>query len=836
MIRFCDKEVCCIVENELNRKQLIEYFLNGHRNELVCILDEEGKYTGKITYDSLLGKDIRDSINSDYLVLDKNIWKNGRKYFSQCKKEFGGVEFLPVLDKEHHLLCFAWQDDEANRELRMLDELMNCCGALDFKEFYSEVDCVIVDGCNELAYFLIKYLKNIGVLVYAPGKMWKAIGIDDIADVKTKEETLDYRRLTIYSEGIEPKTAEKRSSVSAEFECIDLIYEENIRRGLISDTTGNFQSMLENIKGKQIAIIGIGENSLNAYDFLLENGIDINCFILEKEGYQEKRLFDKQILTREEAEKYAENLIFVETCSKYSAWGFGGVDFYYYLGYKRNEKFFLLQDYIDIPKRGLLNVMNNIMKLPERKLILTGDIWLCLKLRKILENQNGCMRGRIVYCDVLGEYTEENKKMILVDADEICGLDICLLLTPGYYGCRLVSKGHIINYGKTRREKYLIELKKYNVNNILLYPVENFIFIKDNICKIINQNSKLKIKKIILGSIVSHSGNDFFRGLLDNHSQIVMIGKNYLSNNLYSICIRLATERADDILSLFWKLYNEGQLAEWEDDKKARFSQSMKEMLDEKDKFSSQELFIMIHISYAKIWRKEIEDMSRLVIYWEPHNISRVMLENYAEWLGDICDSGYLINIVRNTVMRAGSCLKFTEKIDQRFSSSGKDIFLDLLFCRNIEKEYDGWKRLLFRFEDLKCKPQKELERLCDELEIAWSDTLLETTENGKKSYVGNVTGFDLAPVYYEYEEYFSSFDRFRISLILAAWQKKYGYPYVNSLRFSRRELQEMFAKKFRFEAKLRFSNVEEEMEFQMWKKKLLCDRLWMNRRMEICE
>lgn len=283
-------------------------------------------------------------------------------------------------------------------------------------------------------------------------------------------------------------------------------------------------------------------------------------------------------------------------------------------------------------------------------------------------------------------------------------------------------------------------------------------------------------------------------------------------------------------------MYNEGQLAEWEDDKKARFSQSMKEMLDEKDKFSSQELFIMIHISYAKIWRKEIEDMSRLVIYWEPHNISRVMLENYAEWLGDICDSGYLINIVRNTVMRAGSCLKFTEKIDQRFSSSGKDIFLDLLFCRNIEKEYDGWKRLLFRFEDLKCKPQKELERLCDELEIAWSDTLLETTENGKKSYVGNVTGFDLAPVYYEYEEYFSSFDRFRISLILAAWQKKYGYPYVNSLRFSRRELQEMFAKKFRFEAKLRFSNVEEEMEFQMWKKKLLCDRLWMNRRMEICE
>lgn len=65
MIRFCDKEVCCVGE-ELNRQDLVAYFLNGHRQEIICIIDNQGKYRGKITYDSLLGKDLEASINREY--------------------------------------------------------------------------------------------------------------------------------------------------------------------------------------------------------------------------------------------------------------------------------------------------------------------------------------------------------------------------------------------------------------------------------------------------------------------------------------------------------------------------------------------------------------------------------------------------------------------------------------------------------------------------------------------------------------------------------------------------------------------------------------------------
>lgn len=152
------------------------------------------------------------------------------------------------------------------------------------------------------------------------------------------------------------------------------------------------------------------------------------------------------------------------------------------------------------------------------------------------------------------------------------------------------------------------------------------------------------------------------------------------------------------------------------------------------------------------------------------------------------------------------------------------------------KKEYEGWKRLVIRFEDLKCNPQKELLMICDKLGIAWSDTLLETTVHGELASFHGVSGFDLRPVYRTYEEYFSEFDRFRISLITGPWQKQYGYPYVNSLDFNRCELREMFKKRFRFEEKLVFYSDEEKLVFRKWLSGLISDCLQMTRRKEILE
>jgi hypothetical protein len=48
MLRFCDKEIETVYYSELDRSQLITYFLNGHRYDPVCVVTETGEFYGII--------------------------------------------------------------------------------------------------------------------------------------------------------------------------------------------------------------------------------------------------------------------------------------------------------------------------------------------------------------------------------------------------------------------------------------------------------------------------------------------------------------------------------------------------------------------------------------------------------------------------------------------------------------------------------------------------------------------------------------------------------------------------------------------------------------------
>lgn len=104
MIRFCDKEICCVTEEQLDRQQLLEYFINGHRSELVCVLDKEGKFKGSVTYLALLGRELADSINQNYLILDETIWEKGRQCLEGYPVQFGVETMVPVVDREKFIM------------------------------------------------------------------------------------------------------------------------------------------------------------------------------------------------------------------------------------------------------------------------------------------------------------------------------------------------------------------------------------------------------------------------------------------------------------------------------------------------------------------------------------------------------------------------------------------------------------------------------------------------------------------------------------------------------------------------------------------------------------
>ena len=501
---------------------------------------------------------------------------------------------------------------------------------------------------------------------------------------------------------------------------------------------------------------------------------------------------------------------------------------YCYWGCKRNETFFTIKDYMDIPGTGWLNILRNLLLNTKKRLILMGDIHLCTIMRQLLEKEGS---ERIRYLDVLN--TEESDK---VDIQR----DICMLLCPEYYGPLLEEERGVESY-KALRKKYMGKIPVSDGSWLLEYSVENEKFMMREHPAENDWQCSLKVKGIIIGSIEASSGNILFRNLLDNHPQILMIEYGYLNHNLFSICLRLAVEEKDAILPLFWKFFEdeEGRRNEnWQEDfpDKEKFNKCMRKMLAETNIVTSQKLFIMFHVAYAKMWGREIRDIASMVIYWEPHFVPRDVCESYAQWLDGVCSEQCIINIVRNICAQTGSCLKNLEAVN--FFSNGKfHVFQVVTGVPDFEKkDYAGWKRVIVRFEDLKCNPRETLTAICRETGISWSDTLLETTSHGLQSSYADIKGFDLRPVYRTYEEYFSSFDRFRISVIRGSWQKLYGYPHVSSLDFSKRELQEMFLKEFRFEKRLVYCNNDEKERIKKWEKRLISDCLQMTRRREILD
>lgn len=762
MLRLCDKEICCVAEEQLDRQQ------------------------------------------------------------------FGVETLIPVIDMNRNLLCFAYKDDEADQELRMLDELMEHRSALGFSDIYPQYDSVLIHGSNELAYYFYIYLRKQGILVNVSGDLWEYFqSLQDLYR-ETDTETIDYKKLEIYGEGIYTKESrlELRSSVSPEFEPIDRIYEANILEGVMKDTEYSIDDILKKLKGKLIALVSkdmaaLSVYALNAYDFFLAHGIDICCFVTNvNEG--EQRIFGKSVMQRNHAMEKWEDIIFVQVDKKYSAWGSGETNVYHCLGYKRNKRFFLLQDYTELPVNGMKCVLEHWLNHTSGRMVLTGDLRMCYAMQRALEASTG-QYNKIVFCDLLGRCRKENIGLQGIQWEKIQKDDYCLLLIPRYYGC-CAKENRNLDFRKEQLDKCRAALRQYGITDFLDYPFEDIEWMIAE--KVLEgyKNSERKPKRIILGAINFCSGNILFKGVLEEHPDILVMKECILGRNLYSFCVRLSMEPASRIIQTLWDLYDEIDAHGFPG--KENFGASMRKLLVGKERFSSQELFVFLHIAYAETLGMEVKNISNMTIYWEPHCVERDEIEHYAEWLDETKSEGYIINIVRNAYIRSGSNVNILE------AHRPMDRLLTTVYYPvEDKKEYAHWKRIVMKFEDLKCNPRKEMERFCGETGVEWSDKFLDVQATYK-----NISGFDLAPVYRTWEEYYSGYDRFRICLAKGPWQKKYGYPYVSSLQFSRRELQEMFLKKFRFEENLVFESNELENIYMKWRQKWMNEILWDVRRKDILE
>lgn len=812
MLRFCDEEIVIYDFERLNRNELLNYFLNGHLNDAVYIIDATDKYKGKITYQKLIScTNIYDAITLEYLVLNENIWNAARDYCRYGKT----YPLLPVLNEYGQMVCFAYDEPGANREIRMLRELTENPNAYRFCDIFPQYKCVVIYGFNELAFFFMKYLKEQGIRVCVHGELWKGYAEKEECRVP------DYNCLIIYAEGVWKKGKTWREnllrSVSVEFECIDQIYEANMRQGIIKNASIDSKKLLKDLKEdqKNVIIIGTHKIAQDVYDYFKEYGIDICCFV-EGATHHKHKLFGKPILNEFDARIRYRNIVYVECTLKNSAWG--GLDFYDYLGYHRNEGAFLIRDFFEIKGVCLKNALEG------KKIVLAGDVALCSYLNLYLYSINIKVKG---YLNIL-DYERIPNDLTMIDIKDLKEIKkdvICLIVNFDYFYLENKQKKEnnqmIIDYLK---ENGIVDYTDYFSSMISLIEIEeerNKKYTKE----------KLLPGRIVLGSIESCCGNIFFRGMLDGHPSITMISEyNFLNNNLFWICLRLSIEKSGDILKLFWEIYRNNCNESMYDS--SAFNEKMAFLLAQDETFTSQELFVMFHLAYEYMYGRDILNLNHMIIYWEPHIFPRVYLDECLKWLSSdnvLCD---IVNVVRNTCAWFGSFLKGKDKIGWNKDISFQyywTMFLGLV--SKEEKDYQGCQRVAVRFEELKCNPKQEMLKICKHWGIEWSDTFLEITVHGKVTEYHNgyykVSNFDLGPVYNVYEEYFSEFDRFRFILLNSPWQKVHGYSYINSGQFSLRELQEMFLKEFRFEEMFEFDDVNSKLKFDIKNQQLIRERLY---------
>lgn len=781
MLYFFDRKVEYVEYDKIVRQELLDYFLDGHMKDVVCVFDTAGRYMGLLTYRRMMENvSIDDALEKYYLVLDKDIWENARRLSILNRPTY------PVVDSEGRLISFAYQDTDANRELRQLRELREEPEALQFKDLYPECGCVRIYGFNELAYFFVEYLRGQGIPVQVAGRLWE--GLFESDDI----EMPDYQCMDIYAEGTWQKPENWREnllrSVSVEFECIDKIYEENIRRGLIKAADGDCNTLIGKLKkAENVAILGTDMEAQDAYDFLLKNGVEAVCFTTG--GYvSNRKLFGKPVLELAEIyRKYEKKIAFVGSRDKGSAWGIGATDYYDYIGYRRNEEFFLLKDYVEIEGDSLKTALTG------QDIVMVGDVYLCERLYRYFEENSICTAGHMRYMVLPEEDALEDVSQPCTDfGDEKRKKDMPVLLVIP----QLFLEGGEQRY-EDRKSKIVSCLTEGGYTNYIDYFSHTLAFIRmENKGKY----GELRPKRIVLGAINDHSGNYFFRGILDGHPSVMRLNDSYFNTNLFWYCVRLAGKNAKDVLRLFDKMYG----MERENDKfkdEERFRDKLRELLAERNSCTSQELFVIFHVAYMYMHGEDIGDLCDMIIYFEPHCISRDTVERYSLWIGvDGCACD-ILNMSRNICMVTGSRIKDKK----RWGGVSISNLQFVTSMENVEQEeYSNARRLVIRFEDLKLHPREELQKLCDGWNIPWSESLMEVTNHGRKFLYDNgkrkIQDFDLGPVYDQYEEYLSEFDRLRISIINVPYQKKYGYPYVSPSFFSRRELQEMFLKEWRVE------------------------------------
>lgn len=232
-----------------------------------------------------------------------------------------------------------------------------------------------------------------------------------------------------------------------------------------------------------------------------------------------------------------------------------------------------------------------------------------------------------------------------------------------------------------------------------------------------------------------------------------------------------------------------------------------------------------IYLAFAKCHNRDLNTRVIPAVFMYPHDdmfylagVERKRVEFYLDMVQSYPDYK-VIAIIRDPVTQAGSVIRFMTETHPMAKDENGNRCLDPFYCvafgSFLPKDYLFANELplrnhisVVRFEDLKLNPEATLESLTDFLDLPMCDTLYRTTWCGytRDAVATNgdiFQGFDPKPIYNQHSKYFSTFDKYRIEMLLSSLMKFYGYEpiYFEDEKYSIQEKNSLFQYPFRFES-----------------------------------
>ncbi len=312
------------------------------------------------------------------------------------------------------------------------------------------------------------------------------------------------------------------------------------------------------------------------------------------------------------------------------------------------------------------------------------------------------------------------------------------------------------------------------------------------------------LNKVISIYCYGRSGTHFFKSLLDGHPKIILSMLNGMKIlQLWDTLSKQQGEKVfqDDlegvitqIFQTFEEFFNEGEeyyeaqlngMCSMGEDRneiftidKGRFKHKFEsivnssESMDKKLFYQAVQLAASYGIGYEYNFQTGIPIIVEGGIHFSKSDEATTELLKVFPYTR-------LLHMVRKPVIAFASALKYLIKSNQatidNLSANIIAIFADI----PMKAEWADRTRII-KLEELHLKSNEILQAFCDFMDIEWSETLLQSTFGGIKwwntSTSAVLSGFNTKTISNTYDELLSSFDRFRLELLLRSKYRAWNY------------------------------------------------------------